>query len=99
MTHVVAVTWRAEPGNEDRIAEIIGIVGPLSNAEPGCVIYRAHRSLDDPRVFFLYEEYVDEAAFQAHRETDHFQRWVLGEAIPLLERREHARYTPMDAGS
>ena len=39
-------------------------------------------------MFFFYEQYVDEAAYAAHVESEHFNRWGFGEAIPrLLERR------------
>jgi quinol monooxygenase YgiN len=95
VAHVVAVTWRAKPGHEDRVAEILGTVVRLSRAEPGCLLFQAHRSLDDPLEFFLYEQYVDEAAFKAHGESEHFKRWVLGEAVPLLESRERAFYEPL----
>lgn len=59
-------------------------------------MFIAHRSIDDPRTFFLYEQYDDEAAFKAHTETQHFQEHVLGNAVPRLERRERAFYTMMD---
>jgi len=47
---------------------------------------------DDPRRFFLFEEYRDEAAFRAHCEADYFKRWVLAEAVPILESRERVIY-------
>lgn len=98
MAYAVAVTWLAKPGAEDRIAELIQVIAPLSRAEPGCLFYQAHRSLDDPRVFFIYEQYTDEDAFQAHRESEHFQRWVQIEALPLLDSRERAFYSTIEVG-
>jgi quinol monooxygenase YgiN len=98
VAYVVAVTWLAKAGAEDRVAEIIDVVAPLFRADPGCLVYEPHRSLEDPRVFFIYEQYEDEDAFQAHRQTDHFQRWVLGEAVPLLDSRERAFYSTMEVG-
>jgi len=83
MSYVLAVTWVARPGEEERVAEALRKMVPLTQAEPGCVNYRAHRSLDDPRRFFLFEEYVD------------FKRYVQGEAAPLLERRERLAYEPV----
>ncbi|WP_309066217.1 putative quinol monooxygenase [Microbacterium sp.] len=35
-------------------------------AEPGCVVFDATRLVEDDHRFFVYEVYVDEAAFQAH---------------------------------
>jgi (4S)-4-hydroxy-5-phosphonooxypentane-2,3-dione isomerase len=95
MSHVLAVTWVAKPGEEERVAEALRKMVPLTQAEPGCIHYRAHRSLDDPRRFFLFEEYVDQTGLQAHMDSEHFKRHVLGEAVPLLERRERLAYTPI----
>lgn len=95
MSCVLAVTWIAKPGNEDRVAEILRTLAPLAQAEPGCLEYRPSQAQDDPRRFFLFEEYVDEAAIQAHGETEHVQRLVFGEALPLLESRERLYYSPL----
>src|SRR4029079_17401786 len=46
---------------------------------------------------FLYEQYVDEAGYQAHQDSEHFTRLVKQEAIPeLLAERERAFYTTID---
>jgi quinol monooxygenase YgiN len=95
MAYVVAVTWRAREGEEDRVRQILAEVVAHSRTEPGCRMFVGHRSLEDPRTFFLYEQYDDEAAFLAHRETEHFQQHVLGEAVPLLESRQGAFYEPL----
>lgn len=96
MTYVVAATWRAREGEEERISEILARVAPMIREEPACRLYQAHRSTEDPRVFFLYEQYDDEAGFEAHARTEHVERYVRGEAIPLLEHRERAFYVTMD---
>jgi len=92
MAYVVAATYRVKPGEEEKVREVLGVMAPLSRKEPGCLFYQAHRSPDDPRVFFLYEQYVDEAGYQAHMATPHFERYIKGEAIPRLESRERAFY-------
>jgi quinol monooxygenase YgiN len=92
MAYVVSALWRANEGQEDRIARIIEELTEPSRAEPGNLFYQAHRSPEDPRVFSLSEQYVDEAGYQAHMESEHFQRMVVGEAIPNLESRERAFY-------
>jgi len=65
----VAVTWHARPGTEERLEGILTEMGALTRAEPGCLIYQPHRSLDSPGVFFIYERFVDElyARWQARR--------------------------------
>jgi quinol monooxygenase YgiN len=96
MAYVVAAQWRAKEGSEERLEAVIGeMVGP-SRAEPGCRFYQAHRSPGDPRLFFLYEQYEDEAGYEAHMASEHFTRLVKEEAIPhLLESRERAFYVTL----
>ena len=92
MAYVVSAHWRAKEGKEDRLVEVIREMTPPSRQEPGNLFYQAHRSPDDPRLFYLYEQYVDEAGYEAHMNSEHFQRLVVGEAIPNLESRERAFY-------
>ena len=93
---ILAVTWIARPGNEERIAEILRTVVEKSHLEPGCLSFEANRSVDDPFRFFLYEVYRDAAALEAHNQSEHFQRHVIGEAIPLLRSRERQLYRPLE---
>ena len=95
MAYVVAAWWRASEGQEEKIRELIEIMAPLSRDEPACRFYQAHRSVDDSRLFFLYEQYDDEAGYEAHMATEHFETYVRGEAIPRLESRERSFYVTM----
>jgi quinol monooxygenase YgiN len=96
MAYVVSALWRANEGKEGRLAEVIEEMTAPSRAEPGNRFYQAQVSVDDPRQFYLYEQYADEAAYQAHMDSEHFTRLVKEEAIPeLLETRERAFYTTL----
>jgi quinol monooxygenase YgiN len=97
MAYVVTAFWRARAGQEETIARVIEKMIPLSRQEPGCLYYQAHRSPDDPQLFFLYEQYVDQAGYEAHMGTPHFEQYVRGEAIPNLESRERAFYETIDS--
>jgi quinol monooxygenase YgiN len=89
MAYVVSAKWVAKAGREERLAEICHEMTEPSRAEPGNLFYQAHRSPEDPRLFYLYEQYVDEAGYHAHMDSEHFTRLVKGEAIPeILEARE-----------
>jgi quinol monooxygenase YgiN len=93
MAYVVSAKWRAKPGKEERLKALCEEMTEPSRAEPGNVFYQVQRSLEDPQLFYLYEQYVDEAGYVAHQETEHFTRLVKGEAIPeLLESREREFY-------
>lgn len=94
MAYVVAAKWRADEGKADRLLEVIEEMTPPSRAEPGCLFYQAQRSEEDPQLFFLYEQYADQAGYEAHMDSEHFTRLVKQEAIPeLLADRERAFYT------
>jgi quinol monooxygenase YgiN len=89
MAYVVSAKWRAKPGSEDRLAAVCEEMTEPSRAEPGNRFYQAHRSPEDPLLFYLYEQYADEAAYEAHMGSEHFTRLVKQEAIPdLLDARE-----------
>jgi quinol monooxygenase YgiN len=97
MAYVVAAIWRAKEGQADTILQVIEKMTPLSRQEPGCLFYQAHRSLTDPNLFFLYEQYVDAAGYEAHMATPHFEQYVKGEAVPNLESRERAFYETLNS--
>jgi quinol monooxygenase YgiN len=78
MAYVVAATWKAKPGEADRITEVIKIMTPLSRQEPGNLFYQAQVSPDEPETFFLYEQYTDAQAYEDHKNSEHFQKHVFG---------------------
>lgn len=94
MTYVVCAKWTAKPGHEAEVRSCIEALAVPSRAEPGALAYVPHEDPKNPRVFFLYEEYVDEAAYQAHGASPHFQEIAVGRAIPLLESRERLFLRP-----
>jgi len=96
MAYVVCATWKARSGTEERVRQILAEMVKLTRQEPGCRLYQAHRSVEDPRVFFLYEQYADEQAFQSHTSSPYFRRLVLGEAVSVLESRQRALYLTLE---
>ena len=91
----VAVRWVAKEGEADEVARALDNLLEPSMAEPGILEYRAHRDVEDPNVFFMFEVYTDAAAYEAHVETPHFQEWGFGHAIPRLEERRREFYAPL----
>jgi quinol monooxygenase YgiN len=92
----VAVTYVVKPGHEEEALELFRTLTPHTRAEPGCVMYLAHRSTTDPRRFFLYEQYVDQAAVDAHRATPHFERYVTEGLFRIIESRSPELYEPLE---
>jgi quinol monooxygenase YgiN len=92
MAYCLAVRWTIKDGEMEAVLAALGPLAQASRAEPGCLLYQAHRSPDDPNVIFLYEQYADEAAYQAHAESDHFKRYALDDLFPRRESSERAVY-------
>ena len=88
--------YRAMPGDGDLVAETLRrMAEAVARHEPGCLLYRASRSIEDPDVFVLYEEYADQAALEAHRETPHFTDLVESTIVPRLASREREVLEPV----
>ena len=92
---VLAVTWMAKPGHEDEVAGIFGKLQTASRQEPGCLMYIVHRHRTDATRFLIYEQYRDEAALQAHRESPHFQQYAIAALQDIGERKEGELYSPL----
>ncbi|MGZ4293497.1 MAG: putative quinol monooxygenase [Solirubrobacteraceae bacterium] len=92
MAYVVLARWVAKPGEEEAVAAAIEALTEPSRAEPGNLLYQPHRDPADPRVFLLYEQYIDEDAYRAHGESEHFKRHGHGDALPRLQERERWFY-------
>jgi quinol monooxygenase YgiN len=92
---VLAVTWMAAEGRESDVARIFKTLQTESRTEPGCLMYIVHRHRTDKRRFFIYEQYEDEAAIEAHRNSTHFQRYVIGELSKVATRTEGELYKPL----
>jgi quinol monooxygenase YgiN len=55
-------------------------------------MYIGHQSTENPRKFLFYEEYKDKAALQAHRESAHFKKYVIGGLDTIMEQRSRDLY-------
>lgn len=83
---VLAVTWRAKIGHEAEVANLFSKLTEQSRKEPGCVLYQVHRHRTEPRRFFIYEQYRDDAALEAHRTSPHFLQYARKELPKIAER-------------
>lgn len=88
--------YHAKQGQADLVERTLREMADAVKAdEPACLVYRAARSTEDPDVFILYEEYTDEAALLAHRETQHFRDLIDGVIAPALISREREILVPL----
>jgi autoinducer 2-degrading protein len=80
--------WKIREGHLERVLSFMPELAARSSAEEGCIFYQVHQGRLEPNTLMLYECYRDEAALDAHRSSEHFQKIVIGEIVPLLESRE-----------
>ena len=92
---VLAVTWMAKIGRESEVTAIFEKLSAESRKEPGCLMYQVHKHKTDPRRFFIYEQYKDDAALEAHRAAPHFLQWAKKDLPKLADRVEGHLYEPL----
>jgi (4S)-4-hydroxy-5-phosphonooxypentane-2,3-dione isomerase len=92
---VLAVTWMAKMGRETDAAALFSKLTDESRKEPGCVMYQLHRHKTEPRRFFIYEQYKDDAALEAHRASAHFLRYAKKELPKFADRLDGNLYEPL----
>lgn len=74
MANVLTVVAKIhpKPGREDEVqALLIEMAEAVRRAEPDCLVYRPHRGTTDPVVFYFYEQYRSDAAFELHKTAPH----------------------------
>ena len=88
----------AQEGKDDDVAALLRQMSGYCNsdAEPGCITYIVNRNAENPRHFLIYEQYVDQAALEAHAETPMFKETLLGKEIPLLQSRERSFWSVVE---
>jgi len=92
---VLAVTWMAKAGHENEVAALFSKLTEESRKEPGCIMYQVHRHKTEPRRFFIYEQYKDDAGLESHRAAAHFLQFARKELPKLADRVEGQLYEPL----
>jgi quinol monooxygenase YgiN len=64
---------RAKPGMEARVREVFSVLRTPTHQEAGCLYYEMHQSLENPREFLFYENWISAAHLDAHLKTPHVQ--------------------------
>jgi len=93
---VLAVIWMAKLGHEAEVAEVFSKLTVESRKEPGCLMFQVHRHKTEPRRYFIYEQYKDDAALEAHRATPHFLQYARKDLLKIADRVEGQLYDPLE---
>ncbi len=63
---------KAKPGKESALRDAMMAMVAPSRAESGCLNYDLHVDNNDPSVYWVYENWVDEVALAAHTKEPHY---------------------------
>ena len=92
---VLAVTWQAKSGQEEAAAALFEKLTKESRREAGCVMYQVHRHREKAGLFFIYEQYKDDAALDVHRKTPHFLDYARKQLPAVADRVQGDLYDPL----
>lgn len=92
---IVVARYLVTEGHESAVIRLLRKNAEAGRAEPGCLEFSVYQEIDDPRAFLLYERYMSEDAFQAHRRTPHFEDIIERQVVSLLDERAWTRVEPL----
>lgn len=80
----VIASMRARPGKEQDLRDALEALVPPTTQEAGYVNYDLHQGVEDPAVFFFYENWESGEALDAHLAAPHLQQ-ILTRLDELLD--------------
>ena len=74
--HIIHAPLPVKPERVDDFIEAVKLdgLGSVRN-EPGCLRFDVYQNLENPSELYLYEVYVNQAAFEYHTKTPHIKKW------------------------
>jgi len=82
------VWFKFAPEDRAEVADLLQILTSESRKEPGCVSFSPHHLQEDPDTVLIYEQYRDEQALSAHRESPHFTKYAAGGLYQKMRERK-----------
>ena len=70
---MLGATIKAKPGKELQLIDVFKRLAVEVQQEEGCLTYLFNQNKKDPTTFLVYEQYVDQAALDAHANSEHFK--------------------------
>lgn len=93
---VLAVHVTIKAGHEDEVLDSFRKLQEATRREPGCIYYLVQRSRENPRAYLIYEQYQDDMALQAHRDSSHFKEHGTNGFYRFVEQRQAELFNPID---
>ena len=78
------------PGKKQKLLELLKSSTQVArDEEPGTLRFDVYEDDEDDRVVYLYEAYVDDAAFKIHQSNPPFKKFANGLKDECFESHEH----------
>jgi quinol monooxygenase YgiN len=90
---LVVAQWEAKEGKADAVVDTLRRFLPQAQSEPGVKLFLIGQGKENPAQFLFYELFENDDAFLAHQASEYFKSLIVGEALPLLSRRERKQYS------
>lgn len=71
----VIANMRAKPGKEQELRAALEALVEPTTREDGYVNYDLHQAVDDPAVFYFYENWESQQKLDAHLTTPHLEQF------------------------
>lgn len=79
---VVHAAFPIDPEQRETALNHVQTLAKKSRGEDGIIDYRVATDVDDGTLFRFFEQYEDEAAFEAHADSEHFEQFA--DVLPEL---------------
>jgi autoinducer 2-degrading protein len=90
-----SIHYTFAPEDADKAEAILRELREASRKEEGVIAFDVGRSEEKPNVFALWEAYRDEAAWENHVASEHFNRLALNGVRPLAQQRNAETVFPI----
>jgi len=90
---LVVAQWEAKEGKADAVVATLRRFLPQAQGEPGVKQFLIGQGKDNLAQFLFCELFENDDAFLAHQASEYFKSLIVGEALPLLSRRERKQYS------
>jgi quinol monooxygenase YgiN len=85
-----------KPGEQDAVLAALSELIAAARQEPGNLAFEVFRGVEDELSYVLLERYASRQALEAHRESRHFKKYLIGEIAPRLSCRTIEEYDVED---
>jgi quinol monooxygenase YgiN len=92
---ILVVSLKIADGRENEVTEMFRKLEAATRQEPGCITYVVQRSRENPLHYLVYEQYRDEAALEAHRNSPHFKQYATDGVFRFVEERKAEFFDPI----